>query len=324
MEGTAVNLTFLQALGDAIGVPIGLMPIGRVFWVDDDGGGEDSTRQGAGSFETPFLTLAYAITRCKANRFDLVLLKPGHYEAVLAADLDLSVAATTIVGLGSFAPLVESGDSKGCPQIELQRDGELLISGASVRVFGLQVSNSGNPATYTLVNMVNVTGSGVVFAKNVVSQNGAAQKAAVGVLVAGDSAFIAHNRVIKLASSYGTKATHGISVTGSYNLVVDNEIYTDASVSPLSIGTAGGNTFARNRTYNVSSVNADTFMNFGNASDWGVAAFNRGFVGRTDAIHGSAISIDTFVTSAAMGCCQNFLVNEAGESGGLTPTAVSA
>lgn len=84
------------------GVTIQGMPIlntyaNRVFWVHSSGG---ST--GAGTFNSPFSTLAQAVARCVANRGDIIMVKSGHTETVLAAaGLVLNVAGISIIGLGS-------------------------------------------------------------------------------------------------------------------------------------------------------------------------------------------------------------------------------
>jgi len=84
------------------GLVVQNMPIlnsypGRVFWVDSTG---QST--GAGTFASPFNTLAQAVARCTANRGDVICIKPGHAETIsAAAGLVLDKAGVDIIGLGS-------------------------------------------------------------------------------------------------------------------------------------------------------------------------------------------------------------------------------
>jgi hypothetical protein len=79
------------------GVPLTLTYSNRIFWVHS-GTGSDS---GKGTESQPFDTLAYAITRCTEDRGDIIFVKAGHSESISTADLDLSVAGVTIVGLGN-------------------------------------------------------------------------------------------------------------------------------------------------------------------------------------------------------------------------------
>lgn len=324
MDSLPVNLTFLQALGRAMGVPLGLFPIGRVFWVDSaDATAEDSARQGKGTFESPFATLQYALTRCKNQRFDIVLVKPTHYEIITSGDLDVDVSHVAIVGLGSPTAYANAAGNRGMPQIELQASGdEFKINANGVMVCGLQICNSAAVST----NLVNIVSSGCLFARNLLSLDGDADKSVTALLVSGAASVnqIIGNRISFSRTTVATKPERGIAVLGFNAFVCDNEIYTNATASAIQIQADAGTIVVRNRVYNVSSVNADTFIEVDDPANFGIVALNHGFVGRTDAIHGSAISIGAFVSSAAIGFCQNYLVNEVGESGGLVPTAVSA
>ena len=84
------------------GVVIQGMPVlnsypGQVWWVDSSAG---ST--GAGTFKSPFSTIAQAYARCVANRGDIIMVKPGHTESVTAAGgITLDKAGVQIYGLGS-------------------------------------------------------------------------------------------------------------------------------------------------------------------------------------------------------------------------------
>lgn len=78
------------------GLPILNTHSGEVKWVHSAGG---ST--GAGTFASPFSTLAQALARCVAGRGDVIMVKPGHAETVSAASgIDLDKAGVTIIGLG--------------------------------------------------------------------------------------------------------------------------------------------------------------------------------------------------------------------------------
>lgn len=87
------------------GVPLVSTNPGKVFWVGnstvlgpDQIGGSNGN---PGTFNKPWATLAYAMTRCVANRGDIVFVKPGHAETIsTAAILTLTVAGVAIVGMG--------------------------------------------------------------------------------------------------------------------------------------------------------------------------------------------------------------------------------
>lgn len=87
------------------GVPILVTNPGRVFWVSNattlqtgDSGGSNGN---PGTMQKPFSTIAYAMTRCTANRGDIIIVKPGHAEVVsAAAGMALATAGVAFIGLG--------------------------------------------------------------------------------------------------------------------------------------------------------------------------------------------------------------------------------
>ncbi len=91
------------------GVPLVQAHPGRVFWVGNstvlgDGQGVAGSNGNKGTFQSPYATIAYAISQAVASRGDIIFVKPGHAEAVSAAGgLILSTAGIAIVGLGTGA-----------------------------------------------------------------------------------------------------------------------------------------------------------------------------------------------------------------------------
>ena len=89
------------------GVPLLQTHPGEVFWVNNSTvlakGGIGGSDGNNGSYKQPFSTLDYAVSRCTANRGDIVFIMPGHaeVEAVAAtAIVDIDVAGVAVVGLG--------------------------------------------------------------------------------------------------------------------------------------------------------------------------------------------------------------------------------
>ena len=88
------------------GVPITQSHPGQVYWVSNatptlpgQVGGSDGN---PGTFNAPFGTLEYAVSRCTANRGDIIFIKPGHAETISSATaLSFDVAGVAIVGLGT-------------------------------------------------------------------------------------------------------------------------------------------------------------------------------------------------------------------------------
>lgn len=87
------------------GVPISVTHPGKVFWVSNSTVQLPNQKAGSnsndGKFNSPFATLAYAVTQCVADRGDVIFLKPGHAESVSAAGgIALSKAGVAVIGLG--------------------------------------------------------------------------------------------------------------------------------------------------------------------------------------------------------------------------------
>ena len=88
------------------GVPITQSHPGQVYWVSNatptlpgQVGGSDGN---PGTFNAPFGTLEYAISRCTADRGDIIFIKPGHAETISSATaLSFDIAGVAIVGLGT-------------------------------------------------------------------------------------------------------------------------------------------------------------------------------------------------------------------------------
>jgi hypothetical protein len=87
------------------GVPIGQAQPGEAFFVNNSSvlakGGVGGSNGNPGTYQKPFSTIEYAISRCTANRGDTIFVMPGHAETIsTAAILTLDVAGVAIFGLG--------------------------------------------------------------------------------------------------------------------------------------------------------------------------------------------------------------------------------
>lgn len=94
------------------GITIRNLPIiqtnpGRVFWLDNSAlGNADHYKNGSdgnrGNFDAPFATLSYAISQTRANKGDIIFVKPGHAETIASAGaVSFSKAGVAIIGLGT-------------------------------------------------------------------------------------------------------------------------------------------------------------------------------------------------------------------------------
>lgn len=73
---------------------------GSVFFVHS---GTGSNGNDGLSPDSPTATIAQAIAKCTASKGDLIIVMPGHAEAVTSSSLAVNVAGISIIGLGSGA-----------------------------------------------------------------------------------------------------------------------------------------------------------------------------------------------------------------------------
>lgn len=98
---TAIRVaTSLGSIGDAV-VKDQLASVipGNVYWVDSTNTAAGASASVPGTFDQPFSTLTYAISRCTASKGDVIYLKPGHAETTTAIVWDK--AGITVIGLGN-------------------------------------------------------------------------------------------------------------------------------------------------------------------------------------------------------------------------------
>lgn len=86
-------------------VPVHTMLPGKVVWVNNSNvlpeKGVKGSDSNDGTYLRPFATIEKAISRCVADRGDIIAVMPGHDETITsAAAIDLDVAGVQLLGLG--------------------------------------------------------------------------------------------------------------------------------------------------------------------------------------------------------------------------------
>lgn len=133
---------------------------GRVYYVNNssvvapNGIGGSDTNSGLAP-TVPFRSLSYAISRCIANRGDIIYLMPGHIEEVMAAaGIDCTVAGITIVAMGE-------GSNKATIKFSTAITSDLDITADNVAIVNVRFVNDidnltapidVNAANFRLVN----------------------------------------------------------------------------------------------------------------------------------------------------------------------------
>lgn len=102
---------FPSGFGDGVslrGMPISLTHPGRILWVGNSSTVVPGSRGGSngnkGTIQSPYSTIAGALAHCIAGIGDLIMVLPGHAEAIAdATSLILNVAGVGIIGMGTGA-----------------------------------------------------------------------------------------------------------------------------------------------------------------------------------------------------------------------------
>lgn len=115
--------TYQNGFADGVvirGVPITQMHPGLVFYVGNNPtklvGESDASNNNNGSFFKPFATIQYAISRCAANRGDIIIVRAGYTESITAAGgITVNVAGVAIIGQGrgSSRPTITVNNTAG-------------------------------------------------------------------------------------------------------------------------------------------------------------------------------------------------------------------
>jgi hypothetical protein len=88
------------------GMPLLQTHPGKTFWVYNgtvlDPGHKVGSDSGPGNFNRPFATINYALKQCRANKGDIIVVKPGHAETVTATSIAVpsNAAGAAIIGMG--------------------------------------------------------------------------------------------------------------------------------------------------------------------------------------------------------------------------------
>lgn len=127
------------------------LPLGNVYYVCS-GLGVDSYPDYGFSPESPFATLSFAISKCRANCGDVIYLLPGHAENIGSAGaINVNVAGVTIIGVGRGSERATFTWSNTA--------GTIVVSAADVTLSNFVTTVSVDE----VVSMFSVTASGATF-----------------------------------------------------------------------------------------------------------------------------------------------------------------
>ncbi len=275
------------------GIPLQVAHPGKVFWVNNSTvlpeGGIGGSDGNDGTYQRPFSTIDYAIGRCTASRGDIIMVMPGHIEAVTATSIAMDVAGIAIVGLGEgdLRPKLNFGATTSniiASAANMSMKNIVLVSTIDNVVAGITVSSGG--AGLTLDIETRDTSAAIEFISAIVTQS------------------TANNLSIKAKHRgwvAGNAMTRYIDLVGCRDAYIDVDFFGIASTSVVDMRTTACNNIqVSGRFYNESVALTKNVTN-NTTSTWSVRGFDakggNEFAGSDD----TAVAYLSTGTSTALG-----------------------
>lgn len=209
------------------GLPINPSAPGQVFWVYNGTNLAPQGRAGSdgnrGTFESPFATIAFAVSQCTAGRGDIIFVKPGHAETITAAaGLALNKQGVTIIGLGTGTtrPSLTFSTVVGATMT-------VTASGCTLANFFLDMTGIDN-----LTNPISVSAAGFTLTGCQVRMATASAQAATALIsTAAANALTIDSNVFYGTSDAGT--TNVLQLVGGDRIVINNNFFQGAYTTSL-------------------------------------------------------------------------------------------
>lgn len=302
-------------------IPVHAAYSGRVLWVYNGSAIQQGQRGGSngnrGTFQSPFSTVAYALTQVTAARGDMIVIKPGHTETISdATSFAMSISGVAIVGLGS-------GSHRPTFTLDTANTATIPVSAANCAVKNcIFVANFlGIAACFTVATAANFAiedcsfydTSSILNFLNIVKTTGAANTA--------DGLTFRNNEVVNLGVT--SNNTTLLTANTIDRLVMQGNYLKWAVQNDRAIGvivTAGILTNARitdNLGYRPNTTTAGgSFINVGGTTSTGIVARNliQTLTTTTDLL---------FTTTVGLAAFDNRVTGVVGASGFLIPAADS-
>jgi hypothetical protein len=293
------------------GMPIAVSHPGKVFWVGNSATllpGEKGASDGLGNKGThlqPYATIDYAVGQCKANRGDIIMVRPNHSEDISSAtSLVLDVAGVAVIGLGSGTDRPDLNFSATAGSVE--------IDAANVSLHNLTLTAD---VTAVVVG-INVDADNALLSGLEMTFNATGDDFITMIDCDGVNGLTIENCTLK-AEEGAAGCDEAIRLDDCDHVsIIGNHItgdFTDGAI--IGEGAAGVNLLIKDNTI----YNADTTAGF--LIDLNVAFTGLMINNRMGTLFATAP--ETAVDPGSLLSCENYVCNAVDESGALVPTTVS-
>lgn len=275
----------------------------KVFWVDSVAGSNGNP----GTFQRPFATIDYAIGRCTASVGDLILVKAGHVETLVAAGaITMDVAGVTVQGLGvgnnrpklTFTPAAASTNNVTWTAANCSFTNFVCVAGLDALTNPFNISGA-----QAYLDIEWQDGSSTVEAETVVLTTAAADKLAISLKYLGFTAGNACVAPIKLVGATDARIYvdfHGIASTSVVNFITTLSTNVNVTGYVYNSGTTDGSKLVvdtiGSSTWYADIVDGAAGARYTGGS--GAALASDDITAITNALYGSA-GVTTFPVAAA-------------------------
>lgn len=245
-------------------LPVTVAHPGKIFWVNNSSNiapnGIGGSNNNPGTYTKPFSTVDFAIGRCQAGRGDIIMVMPGHIEAVTASSLTLDVSGVAIIGLGKgvLRPLFNCGATTST----------ITVSGANTSIVNCVVKATVD----SVVAGLTISGANVTLDIETLDTSAAVEFISPIVTTA-----TADNPRIKWKHrgfAAGDAMTRGIDLVGCRDAMIDVDFFGIASVAVVNMRTtACDNVQVRGSFYNDSVALTKNVVN-STTSTWSVQGYD--------------------------------------------------
>lgn len=267
-------------------------------------------------------TLASAMSLCRANMGDVILVLPGHAENVGATALANLVAGTRIIGVSTSGPNQDSA-----PTFTWNATTSTwAISVKNVEISGLRLLMDGANG---VVAPINITAAGCQLKNNYMRWSSGASTLATTAITVGSGAtdcVIYGNQVDGVAAGVCTDGIKLLGATTPDRFVCANNVMQAAATSAnglINVSVAATRILiAANQITNLAATSVAA-ISFANVAASGQVSDNYLTVFSTGAVSAGVTGITVGGTNNLCGFFQNFVVNDVNKSGFLAPVADS-
>ena len=258
------------------GIPLQVAHPGKVFWVNNSSvlpeGGIGASDGNDGTYLRPFSTIDYAVGKCTASRGDIIMVMPGHIEAITSTSLAIDVIGVAIIGLGEgdLRPLFNFGATSS----------NIPISAANTSLKNVVLKSTIDD----VVAGITVSAAGVTLDIETRDTSSAIEFISAVVTTADADNFVAKLRHRGFVA--GNAMVRYVDLVGCRDADIEVDFFGIASTAVVNMRTtACDNVQVKGRFYNESAALTKNVVN-STTSTWSVSGFDakaaKNFAGSDD------------------------------------------